>query len=74
MLLTYHKDIISFPNFSENTQIDMDQLPGTLETVQNSILADIFEVCPLQKVVTVQLEAFYPFLVLRLFSRKTKIL
>lgn len=53
----------------------MDELPGTLETVQNSEMAYIFQVCSLQKVVTVQLEvSFQPLLVLRLFSGKKKIL
>lgn len=75
MLLTYHKETISFPNFSEDIQIDMAELPGTLETVQNSELAYIFEVCSLQKVVTVPLKVFFqPLLVLRLFSCKKKIL
>lgn len=59
MLLTYHKETISLPDFCEDIQIDVDELPGTLETLQNSEMVYIFEVWSLQKVVTVQLEVFF---------------
>lgn len=32
MLLTYHKETVSFPNFSEDIQSDIAELPGALET------------------------------------------
>lgn len=64
-------ETISLPDFCEDIQIDMDELPGTLETLQNSEMAYIFEVWSL---VTVQLEVFFqPLLVLRLFFGKKKI-